>query len=241
MDATVEQRSSDAVAGEVTVTPLSYRRRMGYRGKEQERACELRARGMTLLDIATELDVSKSSVSTWVRDVPFTPSPRRRGPKRTTHPASIAKQRQIADLDAEGLRRIGTLSDDAFLAAGAALYAGEGAKRDGEVVLANSDPEAVRFFCAWLRRFFEVDEARLRVRVYLHQGLDLEAAERFWSTVTAISREQFRAPYRAVADPTIRRNKHEYGCVYVSYGCSATHRQIMGLIRALLLSTAIPG
>ena len=54
-----------------------------------------------------------------------------RGPKRNTHPASIAKHRQIAELDTSGLQRIGTLSDDAFLAAGLALYAGEGSKRDG--------------------------------------------------------------------------------------------------------------
>ena len=43
---------------------------MGYRGKveEQERARVLRARNMTLQDIATELGVSRSSVSLWVRD-----------------------------------------------------------------------------------------------------------------------------------------------------------------------------
>jgi predicted transcriptional regulator len=38
---------------------------MGYRGKvdAQEKAREMRARNMTLQDIATELGVSKSSVS----------------------------------------------------------------------------------------------------------------------------------------------------------------------------------
>jgi transposase len=52
---------------------------MGYRGKveEQERARALRAEGHTLADIAAKLGVAKSSVSLWVRDVPFTPSPRR--------------------------------------------------------------------------------------------------------------------------------------------------------------------
>jgi predicted transcriptional regulator len=57
---------------------------MGYRGKveEQERARALRARNMTLQEIATELGVSKSSVSLWVRDVPFAPSKRRTGPHR---------------------------------------------------------------------------------------------------------------------------------------------------------------
>jgi hypothetical protein len=99
----------------------------------------------------------------------------------------------------------------------------------------------VAFFCSWLRRFFQIDESRLRVRVYLHEGLDLDSAETFWSDVTTIPREQFRSPYRAVADPTIRTAKHENGCVYVTYSCARTHREIIGLIRALLTSSALPG
>ncbi len=54
---------------------------MGYRGKvkEQEQARALRAQNRTLADIARTLGVSKSSVSLWVRDVPFTPTLRRAG------------------------------------------------------------------------------------------------------------------------------------------------------------------
>jgi hypothetical protein len=213
---------------------------MGYRGKveEQERARVMRADGMTLLDIASRLGVSKSSVSLWVRDVEFTPSPRRHGAQRRPHPAHEAKLQQIEALNAEGKERIGVLSDEAFLAAGIALYAGEGAKRDGSVMFANTDDGMVRFFCAC---YFAVDEARLRVRVYLHEGLDLDAAENHWSEVTGIPIDQFRKPYRAVADPSIRRNKHAFGCVYVCYSCSSTHRRIMGLTSALLSSGAIPG
>ncbi len=216
---------------------------MGYRGKVQEReqARVLRAEGMTLLDIATALGVSKSSVSLWVRDVPFTPSPRRSGPKRRTHPAAIAKQRQIEVSNRLGVLRIGNLSEQGFLTAGIALYAGEGGKGDGSVIFANTDARMVRFFCSWLRHFFDVDESRLRVRVYLHEGLDLTEAEEHWSSVTGIPRDQFRSPYRAAADPSIRRTKHRFGCVYVRYSCSATHRSIMGLTRALLTCDPIPG
>ena len=196
---------------------------------------------MTLLDIAKELGVAKSSASLWVRDVEFVPSPCRYGAQRRPHPFHEAKLLKIAQLDAEGIERIGTLTEDAFLAAGIALYAGEGSKTDGRVRFANTEPTMVRFFCAWLRRFFDIDESRLRVRVYLHQGLDLDAAQTHWSRVTAVPLAQFGAPYRAVPDPSIRRNKHEFGCVYVDYSCTTTHRRIMGLVRALLSSGAIPG
>lgn len=216
---------------------------MGYRGKvaERERARELRAEGVTLQDIAAALGVSKSSVSLWVRDVEFTPSPRRTGAHRRPHPAHEAKLRQIEQLDAEGVARISTLSDDAFLVAGVALYAGEGSKTDGAVGLPNTDPRIVALFCRWLRRYFEIDEARMRVRLYLHEGLDLGGAEAFWSEVTGIPIAQFQKPYRAVSDATRRTSRHVFGCATVTYSCSATHRRIMGLVRALLASGAIPG
>ena len=186
---------------------------MGYRGKveEQEQARALRARNMTLQEIATELGVSKSSVSLWVRDVPFTPSKRRTGPHRRPHPAHEATLAQIAALDEEGIRKLGTLTDDAFFVAGIALYAGEGSKTDGVVKFANTDPAMIRFFCAWLRRYCEVDERRLRVRVYLHQGLDLQAAQAYWSRVTGVPLAQFGRAYRAAADPSIRRTNTSSG------------------------------
>ncbi len=99
----------------------------------------------------------------------------------------------------------------------------------------------VRFHCDWLRTFFQVDESRLRIRVYLHEGLDLARAEAHWSAVTGVPLSQFGAPFRARSDPTIRHNKHEFGCCYVRYCVSSTHRAIMGMIRALLSCDAIPG
>jgi hypothetical protein len=216
---------------------------VGYRGKlrEREEARRLRAQGKTLQEIADRLDVSKSSVSLWVRDVPFTPSKRRYGAQRRPHPFHKRKLAQIAACDAEGIQRIGTLGEAAFLAAGVALYAGEGSKTDGAVKLANTDARIIAFFCAWLRAHFAIDESRLRVRLYLHQGLDLDGAEEFWSGVTGIPRAQFGKAYRAVPDVGIRHTKHIHGCPAVSYACITTHRRIMGLMRALLSSDVIPG
>ena len=216
---------------------------MGYRGKlhEQAEARRLRADGRTLAEIAEiaeVLGVSKSSVSLWVRDVAFTPSPRRTGAKRTAHPFHLAKLRQIEEADAWAREQLSDLTDRELLVAGVALYAGEGAKRDGCVIVANTDPRLIALFCSWLRRFFTVDESRLRVRLYLHQGLDLDAAEEHWSAVTGIPRTQFHAAYRAAADPTRRSAKHVYGCASVQYGSTVVHRRIMGLTRALLSSEA---
>ena len=217
---------------------------MGYRGKlaERQQARQLRRAGLPLAEIAGRLGVAKSSVSLWVRDVAFEP---RAGPVRgrRREPNALQRRRQ-AEIDrllAEGRARIGRLSDREFLVAGVALYAGEGSKQDGRVRFVNSDPRMVVFFCSWLRHFYEVDESRLRLVLYLHQGLDLSASMAYWSTLTGIPESQFTKPYRAVPDPSIRHAKHVHGCVTVGYSCSATHRSIMGLVSALLSDAVIPG
>src|SRR5215218_2434379 len=188
---------------------------MGYRGKlaERQQARQLRRTGLPQAEIAGRLGVSKSSVSLWVRDVAFEPLPVPvRGRRRAPNALQRRRQAEIDRLVEEGRARIGRLTEREFLVAGVALYAGEGAKRDGAVTFANTDPAMVRFHCAWLRRFFCVDERRLRVRVYLHEGLDLDAAEDHWSRLTRIPRAQFGKPYRAKADPTRRLTKHQFGC-----------------------------
>lgn len=218
---------------------------MGYRGKvsEQERARRLRAEGWTMPDIAPELGVARSSVSLWTRDVDFVPRRGRRtgGPSRGQHPQHLARVAEVTHLLGEGRSRIGNLGEQEFLVAGTALYAGEGDKTDRAVGFANTDARMITFFCAWLRHFFEIDERRLHLRLYLHQGLDLELANLFWSRSTGIPIAQFWQPYRAIPDRSLRRSKHPMGCPKVVYPCASTHRAVMGLVHALLASEARSG
>lgn len=228
---------------------------MGYRGRlvDQERARVLRSQSWTLAEIAAEVKASKGQVSAWVRDVEFDERTRKeRELERKALGQAVARRRgpnalqrrkreEIAELLEAGRTRVGRMSEREFLVAGVALHAGEGNKRDGEVRLANTDPRIVVFFCAWLRRFFDIDESRLRIRLYLHEGLDLAGAHQFWSELTGIPLGQFRKPYRAEPDEGIRAAKHERGCPSVGYSCSRTHRAVMGLMAALLSSEALPG
>ena len=144
------------------------------------------------------------------------------------------KVEEIERLLIEGRQAIGEMSSRDLLIAGAALYAGEGDKRDGAVGFTNSDPRMIALFLRWLRECFEIDESRLRVSLYLHEGLDLVEATHFWSCLTGIPTSQFNQPYRARADPSIRTARHTRCCAKVRYGSASTHRSIMGLVAALL-------
>ncbi|MGI9623558.1 MAG: hypothetical protein ACR2PK_12040 [Acidimicrobiales bacterium] len=210
---------------------------MGNRGHvdKQLRARELRAEAWTLDEIARELDSAKSSASLWTRGVKFTPKPRNRGVGVTKpHPMHLAKLAEIEECREWGLQQVGELSDRDLFMAGIGLYAGDGAKAGAEVRFANSNPALVALYCRWLRRFFEIDESRLRVSLYLHEGLDLTSANRHWSEVTGIPEAQFYKPYRAVPDVSIRRNKHAFGCAHVRYASTRTLRKVLGLLAGLV-------
>lgn len=223
---------------------------MGYRGKVelQNRARDLRAVGWTLGEICEELGVSKASASLWCREVEIDEAElerrrrerflsgnegaRQRGPNKLQR----AKQAEIEEMQLAGREDIGQLSRRDLMVAGVALYAGEGSKTPGEVRFANSDPRMISLFVTWMRTCFGVEPGEMRFRLYLHEGLDLAAANAFWSELTGIPIVRFRAPYRAVADPSIRRSKHPMGCPSVCITSTRLHRRVMGLVDALLSS-----
>jgi hypothetical protein len=221
---------------------------MGYRGKieQQNRARDLRVLGWTLTEICEEVGCSKASASLWCRDVEIDEAEldrrrrarnlagnegaRRRGPNKLQR----RKAAEIAEMQSAGRAEVGRLTDRDVMIAGIALYAGEGSKTPGEVRFANSDPRMIAMFVEWMRRCFGIDPAEMRLRLYLHDGLDLQAANAYWSELTGIPISRFRTPYRAVPDPSIRRSKHPMGCPAVCVTSIRLHRRVMGLVDALL-------
>jgi transcriptional regulator with XRE-family HTH domain len=217
---------------------------MGYGAKfvEREQARELRARSWTLQEIADELGVAKGSVSVWVRDVDFVPKPRNRGHVgQQPHPLHVRKLEEIerCRIEAEELFAQLTPSERNLFALG--LYAGEGEKSDKRVSMANTNPVYLRLFVMWLREEFAVDEARLRVRLHLHDGLDIDESNEFWSMALGIPVGQFQKPYRAEANETRRRAKHGHGCATVAYSCTFTHRRVMARTEAVVCLFDLPG
>ena len=209
---------------------------MGNGGKfiEREQARNLRAQSWTLQAIADELGVAKGSVSVWVRDVDFVPKPRDRGhSNHQPHPLHVKKLAEIERCKAEAEAVVGPLTDRDLRMSILGLYAGAGSKTERSVSMANTNPVLLRCFITWLRCEFEIDESRLRVKLYLHEGLDLDVSMTHWSGLLDIPEEQFRQPYRAVSDPSRRRAKHVHGCATVLYSCTITHRRVMAMIEAI--------
>lgn len=133
------------------------------------------------------------------------------------------------------------MTDRALTGVCPGLYAGEGTTTTSMVGLASTHPILLLVFLTWLRRMVRIDELRLRVIVSLHEGLDLDAAVRFWIDLLGVPSTRFGKPDRAAADPTRRSSKHEHGCATVRYSCSLTIRRLLAMIEAVTYRVANPG
>ncbi len=181
-----------------------------------------------------------STVSRWCRDIEPPPGPRvRTGRRCATHPARTEAALDTARALHDARELVGRMSDRDLLFYGIGLYHGEGAKSQG-VRMANTSPAVLLAFVTWLRRFFDIDEQRLRARLSLHSGQDLEAATIFWSELLDIPPTAFQAPHRPDPRPG-QIDKHPHGCASVIYSSAPLHRRVMALIEAVSSSVADPG
>ena len=218
---------------------------MGYRGKqrEQEQARRLHAQNKTLQEIADAL--------ARVQVVRLPLGPRRplhpqQAPLRPAAPPSPGTRAQApADRGVQrgGEAATGSLERETFFVAGAALYAGEGSKtrrsgplreqrRRDDALLLRVAPDVLRH-----RR---VAPARARLSARGARSRRCGAASGRASP--DVPRSQFGKPYRAVADPSIRRNKHEFGCCYVDLLVLANAPRGDGIgSRLAIVGAAIPG
>ena len=79
---------------------------------------------------------------------------------------------------------------------GLILYWGEGDKTGNYLVaLTNTDVKILVYFISWFRKYFDIDENRLRCRLYIWNFLNEPKAKKFWSKELNIPTSQFTKSY----------------------------------------------
>lgn len=209
-----------------------------------EKARALRARGYTYMEIATELGVSKGSVSLWVRDLPrvgrisYEETRKRNaaGVSRYWRAEGLRREARRQAVNDAAAAEIGPLNDREILIAGAIAYWCEGCKSkphrpSEQIAFINSDPQLISFFLRFLDAA-GVTRDRLICRLSIHESADVVAAQQFWLDLTGLLDTQFRRPTLKRHNPrTVRKNtgQNYHGCLVIKVRQSAElYRQIEG-------------
>ncbi|MBI5003629.1 helix-turn-helix domain-containing protein [Candidatus Kaiserbacteria bacterium] len=168
--------------------------------EDRKKAIRLRKEGKTYGEILKEIDVSKSTLSIWLRSVGLAKAQKQRitDKKRAAQKKGgrIRREMRLAsmqDIFAKAGRDISRLSVREFWLCGVMLYWAEGCKekmyRGGQLLdLGNTDPEMIKFFVRWLREVLDVKDADMNFSLYIHENNShrLKEVEAYWLKVIGV-------------------------------------------------------
>jgi hypothetical protein len=182
------------------------------RWERSELGKDLRRSGLSYGEIMELVPVKKSTLATWCRDVKLNEEqweamvlrrPPVPGVPRNTQ---RKRHREIELIQAQAALEAEHLQDDPVWSMGVALYWAEGSKTSRRLELAHSEPEALRLFMIWARRF-HASGATFAAAVNLHADNDEPGARRFWSEELQVPLESFTKSF-VKPDGTGHRKNH---------------------------------
>lgn len=205
-------------------------------------AIKLRKSGASYGEIKKELNVSKSTLSYWLRDVPLKEEYKKKfytnrvlNLARGAQSQKERRSREIAEIVKNAKREISThISLESYRLFGAALYWAEGSKKN-ELRVTNSDPYLILFMVKWFEKILNVPPSTLRTYLNIYpQQNDLEI-KKFWSQLTGIPLENFGKSFVKPSSKNYKKNTLYYGTIQVRVpkGTDMRHR-IFGWTKAVL-------
>ena len=172
------------------------------RKEDKQKAIVMRKKGMSYSQIKEKLNVSKSTLSGWLYNMPLSEkrirelqadSPIRIERYRNT--MRVKRETRLGEVYKKVSKNIGNFSKRDLFLAGLFLYWGEGTKAQNSLVaLTNTNPDMLKFFIEWLK-LFGVKNKDLKVKLHLYSDMNTEESINFWSQELKIPLNNFYKPY----------------------------------------------
>lgn len=153
---------------------------------KQIEAKKLRIKGKSINEIAKQLDVSKGSVSAWVKNVPLTVEQINylHSYKEKNHKYNNEKKQNAKNLRTQyqEFGKIRARQNDLLHCMGCMLYWAEGTKDKNTVSFTNSDVNMLKLFISFMKKEFGIcsDNIVLTVNCYLTCANDVKKIMDYW-------------------------------------------------------------
>ncbi|MCP4304760.1 MAG: hypothetical protein GY788_07780 [bacterium] len=199
-----------------------------HRWERSELGKQLRRLGLTYGEIREIIPVPKGTLSNWCREVALSDLQKREIQTRTPTQKGVPKDTQwrrrteIDGICAEARQFAKNHRNDAEFVAGVVLYWAEGSKTRNDLVLANTDPRALRLFIGWTRRYLD-KEAEFVLSLHLHEGNDEATAMAYWRKATSLVDARFTKTFVKPAGTGHRKNTMTHGVCRVRVMRSSDH------------------
>jgi len=206
-------------------------------------AISLRKQGKSLNEISKILNVSKGSVSLWVKDVVLARQFKDVLNQRPKNKFSVEKRRssrlnneakkrreiiRMAEIDAENL-----ISNNLFLI-GTMLYFAEGGKSQrGLVRFSNSDPRMIKIMMRYFKEVCKVDMSKFRGHIHMYNEDNINRNIQYWSEVSGIQKSQFFKTYCKPVSTKVLKRELPHGTFDIYVCDTRLFLQIQGWINSI--------
>lgn len=210
--------------------------------KERQIAIQLRKNGYSYAKIFDIIDVSKSTLSYWLRDIKLTAQQKDkliRGQEAARYAGAktqqLKRQQKTQKIIKNAKREFLSLIKEPIFLTGLALYWAEGDKHRGErVKFTNSDPLMIALMMEWFRKICGVPEKKFRIALHIHDLHMSEDINQYWLKITHIPPKQFNKVYIKHSTLRQRRNILYNGTCGIVINNKDLFRRIVGWKLGLL-------
>ena len=226
---------------------------MVQKQQEQRKAITLRKKGLSYREILRQVQVAKSTLSLWLRDVGLAEKQKQvlSEKRRAAALRGAAKRREQRLTSTHAIellaqKEVGRFDNKPLWLAGVMLYWAEGAKQNTinvsqGVKFSNSDCGMIKLFLKWLTEICGVAQKDIKCELYIHQNDKVKEATRYWNR-QLIPLKVEATYFKRNKVTTNRKNvKDEYHGLITARVCRSTNlnRKITAWIRLFLKEESI--
>ncbi|MDI6734252.1 MAG: hypothetical protein QMD50_02030 [Patescibacteria group bacterium] len=208
----------------------------------KKNAIKLRKSGRSYNEIKKKINVSKSTLSLWLKNIPLSLTDKKRFYTKQIQILSLGpksqkerRAREIEKIIFEAEREINLpLNPETYRLMGASLYWAEGSKGK-RFVLTNSDPHLILFIVKWIEKILKISPNELILRLNIYPQQNEMKIKKFWSDLTNIPIKNFGKSYIKPTSTNFKQNNLYFGTIRVEIPKSANiQHQIFGWIKAAI-------
>lgn len=221
---------------------------MQPKNKEKVIAIKLRRQGLSYSEIVSKLQISKASLSLWLREIHLTSKQRQRLINKSDNGrligAKMRRQQRLIitrNIIDKAEQEVGKITRRELWLIGTALHWAEGSKAKENniscgVLFSNSDPLMIKLFIKWLHMICNIPLLQIECELYIHSSHQHRTnnIKKYWSNITGFLINRFKYTYYKKEKIKINRenctNKY-FGLVRIKVRRSTNlNRQIVGWV-----------
>lgn len=214
----------------------------------KEKAISLRRKGKSYGEINSILGIPKSTLSTWLKDLPISKEVK----ENNINKAKFVWSRNItqfnkirsekykikeAEIISDYAKEIPKFSKDALFWTGLSLFWAEGGKKEKwSIHFVNSDPVIIKTMMLFFKKFCTENDKDFVFRIHLYPNIDDDKAKLFWSKTVGINNAKFYKSQMGKSGINLGKrkiNQLPYGTLHIYINNSLLVKKIKGWLKGL--------